>query len=644
MKFFENIFKKPGDQSKEIPLHEKPQDIPAPKPNIEEAPKAPNAPTPEKPKIENPLPEETTPKIIEKRALPEEAHVEAIKLNELFDIMQNDLEKGDIKLSEKEACSITVNILNELLKKHPDSLEEINKAKEDLAQGDYKEFLHDISKPQKERGGVLSNLKELVGDKNMIAVIAALAALSSLPSKSEAYTQSKESPSIENAGAKNINIYSPHLSWDEFMKGEYDWKDLGKFLLEPLAASTGAGVGRKSEISFDIPYEYARLFNIGKPMDKTDYEKLNKFVKEEITNQLKAQILAFSFDKEAFEKRFPGQLPEDVATEITNIRIIGSASPEARIPGSEQPGKIDKENLALSEEYRAKNAKESVMKALNEIGIKYDQPINTKGVETQFSDAEIEALNTIAKECKKEDIFSLIHDYNQGEIKNERAAKALDAIIGSKRNVSVYMEMKDGGSFLLIIPLPLLLLALPMAGRGARRGAKELYRQGSRAAGWLNRPLISHKPWDVVPEKAGGNYDGDTRSDILNNGLYYQEIYQNATTRRAELLHTERLPILLSERRFMEQFLAQEILETWMVDDNEIRAKKGLAPQDYYQIDNQKLYAIFHAVAVSELENEKKERDENISYSELLLGQSVQRRIRKAIIRAEEEMTKNPKR
>lgn len=55
----ENPFKKPAG----IPLHEKPQDVPIPKPNIiEEAPKAPYAPTPEKPKIEVPLTEEVIPK------------------------------------------------------------------------------------------------------------------------------------------------------------------------------------------------------------------------------------------------------------------------------------------------------------------------------------------------------------------------------------------------------------------------------------------------------------------------------------------------------------------------------------------------------------------------------------------------------
>jgi hypothetical protein len=454
------------------------------------------------------------------------------------------------------------------------------------------------------------NLSEVINKYGKVIIPFFLAARLILGLSGEAGAEEmKVQEDLKNAHNFNFKAYMPYkdpngISW--------------KVILEPFALSGSMESKQEKQIKFDIPYEYARLFDTGKPISPEDYDKLNQYIKEKLEQELKSWMLAFPFDKNSYNRKFQEEFdPQNI--EITNVSLIGYTSSEARDKVSVQPGVIDQENIKLGL-IRAGNANEKMAKVFEDLGIKYDKDaVNIQSIETQFSDQEFEALSIIAGRMDTT-IFQLIKDYNDNLIEDAGVRDKLDTIVGEKRKVAVMVEMKDGAEKIVIIPVPLL-LALPLLAFPflKRRKDKELLRGANLKAPYQNMPE-GRLPKNALPPEEDEQmkpaskeiekrsrleipkqeqilefYRLDTLRDVIHNPDIYLEIA--AKYKDYNIDNTEEAI----------NSLACEILDKWMEVDREAREKVGLPAENYYDRPHQVLYAFFHAAVVKGFIAEMKE-------------------------------------
>ena len=439
-------------------------------------------------------------------------------------------------------------------------------------------------------------------------------------------------------------FFSPH--WETDKQGNFKWGNLGKMILEPLAINGVFRSGEKKNVEINVPYEYARLFDAGKPLDTGDYDKLNKYIEKELLRQFTEGAYAFSWDKEALAKRNPQAL-EVKDIKIKNVQVLGAASPEARTKESLLSGNIDPENEKLAL-LRASHAKDSLSAILQKMGVNHDQQDFTiDGVEEQFSVAEEKALEALADKYALEP-FELVKRYNGGMITDPDDARALDQLIAAKRQVTITFEREGEAPKGIIIPLPLLLLLLLRRRRGERGANQEAGQRPVRPAPadyWMTVPRLRTQwrelPWriplpqfrtravpmtlpvpvptiawrewllqlplpklkvdwrDIKIERFAWKTMEDTELEQRKLNVYIDiaqnfDLYEAAARRYTG--------VNLADEEESVGRITSHVLVMWEDMDNKKRQEAGVEGKvDYFSNDHQKLYAELHAVVVRRL-------------------------------------------
>lgn len=248
---------------------------------------------------------------------------------------------------------------------------------------------------------------------------------------------------------------------------------------------------QESEIMAQVPYEYAREFDLAKQLNAEDSKRLKDFLVQEMQNQLiKDQVAGLDSKDIYFNAEEKGLIAgmnpqEREGMQVDSIQVIGMASPEGpRERGSETiaVNSIDPENVELATR-RAEHAKPTIEQALKEVLEGNEQALESLdvvGAEAQFAGVEWDGLESMANRLgysnptAEAKIFSMIIDFNDGEIKDPQALESLQEIIGSKRTVILQVEYKNDQKETFAIPVPLLaLLAVAPWLRIRRRGSEK---------------------------------------------------------------------------------------------------------------------------------------------------------------------------
>ncbi len=458
--------------------------------------------------------------------------------------------------------------------------------------------------------------KQIEKSKTIKSIVAGLAALLVFAGGLE-ITESKgmkikPEKNIEKSDWGFDDIYTPYIN---LKKGDFSWKAI----LEPIAFSFSKDTQRQRKIEIDIPYEYARLFDVGQPLDEKDYNRLNNYIKQELLKKLGNAIVAFSFDKKTYKKKHPNW-QKDLEIEVSKIDIIGVASPEAQREESVEIGMVDPSNITLSK-IRDKDAQQRLEKILKELNIPYDNNfIKTIGYEDQFSEEEMDILLQIAKR-QNIALFDLIKKYNDGDI-DPQYKSLLDEIIANKRKVIIYIKLKKGGRKVVVIPVPFLPLLLPFLPRrkediiedppsppgsdddgedsdGDQGGGKDgpgpkppLPPKGPRP------PIIETDVPDVLPQEKLKElkeaYSFRVSGDVIANFDFYKPLINSLE--KAGEINKERLL----------NALTYKILKEWEKIDNRKRKEINLPPVNYLDDEHQKMYAYLHAKVIYEVFQRRK--------------------------------------
>jgi hypothetical protein len=423
-------------------------------------------------------------------------------------------------------------------------------------------------------------------------------------------------------------------------------------------------VDKKSENSFkfNVPYEYARLFNSAKPLSPEDHEKVQKYISKELQKKFEDKLKGLNLSIET-EREIKGpQKPE-----LTELKVSGFASPEG--PQQEGPStieskNIDKENIELAK-LRAEQALGITVENLEKLGVdkkSIDQIVSEiKAEELQFSVEEFSKLTLLSKEWKGstplEKVFNMIVDYNDGKIKDQQKLKELHQILASKRKVEIEVGLKGEEKKIYAVPLPLLLLAaLPFIRRREKSSeqpseqpleqpseqsseqpsggsSEKPFKQPSESIPEQNlkstiniesseqnlEPTIeSINPLPVKPEE-DSNFNEKVKIALVDD--LYKFFDDQETIRRG--LNYRKLceEMLVNFNKFSsdydrEQYLARKLLQLWKEHDINARREAGWNESDIHQgLDyenqpNQMLWALAHAKVLLRLIKEKNKLQE----------------------------------
>lgn len=416
-------------------------------------------------------------------------------------------------------------------------------------------------------------------------------------------------------------LYSPH--YEQNPDGTFKMENLWKFLLEPAAVGLKYESRQDSQLQIHLPYKYARQFNLAEQQNPEDKEKMINYVKEKMEQELAAKFLvAFSWDEEAIKEKRP-QFVQTDNFKISHIQIIGSASPEARKKGSEQPGNIDTENIALAElrAIKAQDIKEESMERISPgviIGsggvggdmkeksmLKNESVYQLEGIEDQFSPREMALLNQMAEKYET-DVFGLIKMYNKNQITDQEDKNTLDESVAAKRAVIYLDDIEGGAPRVVIIPLPI--FAMLAAG-----GGMEVYRMVREwARRRRERQLTEEESRNVAA------MSGDVYEDITSNQNFYSKL-------AIDLSGDEN--INLADKDTSVTKIAERIIEEWENADMEeaARANVSIARPDYKNDQNKKLYSIFHALVVREMAQREQAVSRKSNINKIKRGMSLER-------------------
>ena len=289
-------------------------------------------------------------------------------------------------------------------------------------------------------------------------------------------------------------------------------------LLAPIQTEVGASEPEAERIAFELPYEYARLFDEAAIKNPEDRERVVQYIERRLREELAQSLYFLDFSNNtrgvyrAHHRPHGDELTESFGrVGIESLRISGFASPEGPEksgPATLRPGAVDQENVELARR-RATDIEPSVREALERLGARPDQLAAIDASELQFSDAEIHELVGIADAQKisgKDDIakiFYLVRAYNDGSLKEGGALDRLDHIVGTKRMVKVEIVFKGGEKGVVVVPLPLtalLILTLPFLVR--RRRDRDTDRGPSVGKRRLRETFLPTIPEDVAPPTA----------------------------------------------------------------------------------------------------------------------------------------------
>lgn len=409
----------------------------------------------------------------------------------------------------------------------------------------------------------------------------------------------------------------------------FNWESLAI----PAQVELSRSVEKKQISSFDIPYEYARLFakdeHAGDPLRAEDYEKMSNFVDQKLKEELADVLYGLDFNEEIYRDRHGKEKKTNL--HVNNLRVTGFASPEGPVemgPETLVKHNIDPENIDLAK-HRAKSASNIVREKLTKMGVTTDFG-QTLGIEQDFTDQENFELDDLAmvqdsdnREMRLEKIFNLVREYNDGTLDNARAEK-MDKILAEKRKVQVELDYEGKKKEVLLIPISwlyLLPLAYPLLRRNRRNGDGP--ENGPRRSGG---PLGMEIPRLVreiqLPEPGTLEYMSlEERAlvddlavylddpDVISRGINYGELVVSAAS---ELDNTD--------RGSLEQEVATAILREWRECDRMRRSEAGISAEnldkglDYENQSAQVRWAKMHArLIVNFAERYRNEKMRDIS-------------------------------
>lgn len=372
-----------------------------------------------------------------------------------------------------------------------------------------------------------------------------------------------------------------------------------KRLIEPGYVPVSRAAERPETVSIVVPYEYARFFDTGEPMDPADYAKAKEFIKQEVQKQLAGNTIGLAWDQADYEAR--QNALGDNAWVVDSISVHGTASPEAGVKAGGRetivPGVVEQENVELAE-LRAIDASERLKEVLSEMGIDAkDVPANISGEELQFSPTEYRTLEQMARAQGYEGstdavIYKLVSAYNRNKITDVGTLDQLDAMVAGKRGVQIEVTLKDGKKDTVLLPLPLLMgifgLSIILVGTRKKKEKTPEEKPETKPA---PEPIKEKRPElevRVPPDvKDAGQVGRDVETGIMKSFDFYEPIIKDHLGHGGEVDVNE---------------LTHDILEAWTTNDNALREKIGLekeAPQA--ERPRQVFFARMHAIAIKEL-------------------------------------------
>jgi hypothetical protein len=476
----------------------------------------------------------------------------------------------------------------------------------------------------------------------------------------------------EFAGLKSLGIDAHHTFTQKDKQGNLKFNPWA--LIAPLQIEVSADTKISREVQFDLPYEYSRNFDSGKPLRKEDHDKVAAYIEQQIRSQIGEALYGLDVSKRVHGVKHES---ESSHLDVKEISITGFASPEGpRGKGSETilSDNVDKENLDLAYK-RAATAANLTEQTLNKLGLdegKFQEMIKSiKADEIQFSEVEIGDLATLARDFPGADdierIFNLIVEYNDDKISDPEAVKKLDQLVASKRKVEVAITTEGNKKHSVLIPVPWLIFLLPLLGLPRRRRAERIpekikkrddikkedggtIKEESAKQEVPNGP-VRQIPLEIESTKlpnsesiefermeeqviADDLYVFFDRKETMELGLNYRDLADN-------ILKTNESFSSKEERM---NFLASEILNAWIIHDINARRKAGVSENDlktgldYERQPNQIVWAKMHARSLLELVDEKIEIKQNNQkdkdYLELLQSK-VRRMLQRRILRNE---------
>lgn len=363
--------------------------------------------------------------------------------------------------------------------------------------------------------------------------------------------------------------------------GGFDWRRL----IEPMYVGVSHETAKPQTISFEVPYEYARLFDKGNPLDEKDYEAAKAFMADQVRSQLVDNLHGFSWDESHFTEHAPHL---DQSWNVDAISVEGFASPEASGMDSVVPGEVEDANLELGK-IRAEDSGARLKEVLEDMGMNVDNVVaRYTGDELQFSKEEWAQLMMLAdaqgyKGVPEEKIWRLISDYNLGKAPAD-VQEQLDSLVGSKRVVQVEVNLKDKGKETYLVPVPLLALLLLWPGKKGGEALRDWFKNHPWG-GQKREPILDAKP---TTPKSAEQFTGEVIDDLDRNmGTYelFVDRYDGKEVDVNELTH--------------------DILEHWNWVDNSRRKYYRQPSEDHKLRPQQVWYANLHARAISQLLAEK---------------------------------------
>ncbi len=387
-------------------------------------------------------------------------------------------------------------------------------------------------------------------------------------------------------------------------------------LLAPVQVEVSKNVNEGANASFQIPYQYSRLFNTGKPLRPEDHEKLAKYIEQELRRQMVDTLHGLDVSKRVYHVVHQENISN---TKINSIKVTGTASPEGpEIQGgySLEIGNVDEENIELAL-IRAEEGLGLTAEQLLKMGISKETLIKSlkemRGEEIQFSRQEMDMLSLLAAGMPGDDnlekIFNLIVKYNDSGIKDEQALQQLDKIIGSKRTIQVNVEYEGDHKEVFMLPIPWLIIFLPKLRKFWPPWRKNPPRTKPPVPPEIQnppkQPQIPEKIRTVLPPVPGTPEREEIEERTLLDDLFIYfdnpETISNGLNYRYIIEEMEKNHNNFQSDTERAEYLTNIILEAWRIHDITCRKNAGISEDqlevglDYINQEQQIIWARVHA-------------------------------------------------
>ncbi|HEY4489914.1 MAG TPA: hypothetical protein VJC12_01510 [Candidatus Paceibacterota bacterium] len=412
--------------------------------------------------------------------------------------------------------------------------------------------------------------------------------------------------SLEQKKTSPFNVTNWAFHFNAMLEKDPDSKEIVKIspqaALFPVSFEVTRFTTEEGVASTDIPYEYARQFDLSpearKNLNPGDYEKMEEAVKNDLSRRLVDQISGLSSnfwgEEGIAERRVRGihGPEEEHEFKIKSIRITGHASPEGRDSSGAvtiRQGVVDAENIKLAAA-RASGGMDVLKEILIEKGVsneEFDRLVAVSSVEDQFSDQEMVELSGLSQNeegaADDEKILNLVKKYNAGKIEDAAVKSKLDEIIGSKRRVTFEIEYENESASRYAIPIPLFLLLLPALSRlripsWLKKRKGDTPKEPEPIKPIIFSPIRTPKPIIVTPIRT------PIKPPKIEEVIEEPEKIEEPEEINVKVIETDKIPLLVEEtltwdedsEEFRKNQIEANANDLWVFFDDEDAVRKGL--------------------------------------------------------------------